>query len=136
MNVKWWMVFSALAIALFWLCPCVGFVRWGQRQMCAMCVGNWIFLCVGILFYFFPALAISVTVVCCPLLFVKMFVQSSSVQSCTVANRVSGNVLQIGDGRAFQHKSLFGELNFLLPQNCQAETKPRPLPMCCYSTFY
>ena len=45
---------------------------------------------------------------------------------------MSYNVLQIGDGRAFQHKSLFGELNFRLPQNCQAETKPRLLPMCCY----
>jgi hypothetical protein len=45
--------------------------------------------------------------------------------------KITTNVLQIGDGRAFQHKSLFGELNFLLPQNCQAETKPRLLPMCC-----
>ena len=45
---------------------------------------------------------------------------------------MQNNVLQIGDGRAFQHKSLFGELNFRLPQNCQAETKPRLLPMCCY----
>ena len=43
------------------------------------------------------------------------------------------DVLQIGDGRAFQHRSLFGELNFRLPQNCQAETKPRLLPMCCYA---
>ena len=45
--------------------------------------------------------------------------------------RVADNVLQIGDGRAFQHKSLFGELNFRRPQNCQTETKPRLLPMCC-----
>jgi hypothetical protein len=41
------------------------------------------------------------------------------------ADRVTANVLQIGDGRDFQHKSLFGDLNFLLPQNCQAEMKPR-----------
>ena len=45
--------------------------------------------------------------------------------------RLACNGWQIGDGRAFQHKSLFGELNFLLPQNCQAGTKPRLLPMCC-----
>ena len=46
------------------------------------------------------------------------------------------NGLQIGDGRAFQHRSLFGELNFRLPQNCQAETKPRLLPMCCCTQFF
>ena len=46
------------------------------------------------------------------------------------------NGMQIGDGRAFQHKSLFGELNFQLPQNCQAETKPRLLPMCCYGLVF
>ena len=49
---------------------------------------------------------------------------------------LAGNVLQIGDGRAFQHISLFGALNFRLPQNCQAETKPRLLPMCCYTQHY
>jgi hypothetical protein len=50
--------------------------------------------------------------------------------------KMAYNVLQIGDGRAFQHKSWFGELNFLLPQNCQAETKPRLLPMCCYTLLF
>ena len=64
-----------------------------------------------------------------------------SVFSCLFNDVVSvftlaGNVLQIGDGRAFQHKSLFGELNFRLPQNCQAETKPRLLPMCCYAVVF
>jgi hypothetical protein len=49
---------------------------------------------------------------------------------------MTANVLQIGDGRVFQHKSLFGELKFRLPQNCQAETKPRLLPMCCYMPFF
>jgi hypothetical protein len=46
--------------------------------------------------------------------------------------RVADNVLQIGDGRDFYHKCLCGAQNFRLPQNCQAETKPRLLPMCCY----
>ena len=46
--------------------------------------------------------------------------------------RVADNVLQIGDGRAFHRRSLFGDLNFRLPQNCHTETKPRLLPMCCY----
>jgi len=31
---------SVLPIVLFWLCPWVGLVCWGQRQMCAMCGGN------------------------------------------------------------------------------------------------
>ena len=39
--------------------------------------------------------------------------------------RLAFNVLQIFDGRAFQHKSWFEELNFLLTQNCQAVTKSR-----------
>jgi hypothetical protein len=51
-------------------------------------------------------------------------------------HKITDNVLQIFDGRAFQHKSLFVELNFLLPQNCQAETKPRLLPMCCYAVGF
>ena len=50
--------------------------------------------------------------------------------------KMAYNGLQIGDGRAFYHKCLFGELNFLLEQNCQAETKPRLLPMCCYKPFF
>ncbi len=47
--------------------------------------------------------------------------------------KLAGNVSQIGDGRAFHYKRVFGELNFRLPQNCQAETKPRLLPMCYYA---
>ena len=52
---------------------------------------------------------------------------------CFVVVKMVHNVLQIGDGRDFQHRILFGDLNFRLPQNCQAETKPRLLPMCCYT---
>jgi hypothetical protein len=54
---------------------------------------------------------------------VKILNGSVTVSSATLA----GNVLQIVDGRAFQHKSLFGELNFRLPQNCQAEHKTPPI---------
>ena len=59
-----------------------------------------------------------------------MFIVVSSVFVVSSV-RLACNGLQIGDGRAFQHKILFGELNFRLEQNYQAETKPRLLPMCC-----
>lgn len=49
---------------------------------------------------------------------------------------IAFNVWQICDGRDFQHKCSFGELNFLLPQNCLRSTKPRLLQMCCYAFVY
>jgi hypothetical protein len=52
-----------------------------------------------------------------------------------VLKMIGAKVLQIGDGRAFQHKFLFGALKFLLPQNCQAETQLRLLGRCCYGAF-
>lgn len=58
------------------------------------------------------------------------------VNVSTVANRVSGNGLQICDGRALQHKCSFGELNFLLPQMCHRSTSPRLLQMCCYGLVF
>ena len=68
--------------------------------------------------------------------FVLMFIIWSVCRLVNGRPTIGYNVLQIGDGRAFQHKSLFGELNFRLPQNWQAETKPRLLPMCCYMPFF
>lgn len=44
---------------------------------------------------------------------------------CTVANRVYCNGWQLPEGRDFYHKTSFGELNFLYPQNCLQSTKHR-----------
>jgi hypothetical protein len=70
----------------------------------------------------------AVKFICRPVVSIIVVSLMVVVSSVTLAY----NGLQIGDGRAFQHKSLFGVPNFLLPQNCQTETKPRLLPMCCY----
>ena len=132
---------------LFWFCEgsvCVS----GQNQMCRLCgclklflknagrqkkiKKHWGGLSVGLLavpfqygLYVFGHLSKW-------FVFVLMFKFWSVYRLWNGRPTIGYNVLQIGDGRAFQHKSLFGELNFRLPQNCQAETKPRLLPMCCY----
>lgn len=57
----------------------------------------------------------------------------SKLVICTIFFTIGGNVWQICDGRALQHKCLCGAQNCLLPQNCLRSMKPRLLQMCCYS---